>query len=103
LNITNSELNDYELIVKQLSRATGIFNQTETKCEFDITLEFNNLSIRTKNDFVHNLEIYNISGKLIFKDEFNNNITVNISQLNEGLYILKIHSKSGTLTNKIVF
>jgi ligand-binding sensor domain-containing protein len=103
LNITASELNDYELIVKQLSGATAIFNQTETKCEFDITLEFNNLSIRTKNDFVHNLEIYNISGKLIFKDEFNNNITVNISQLNEGLYILKIHSKGGTLTSKIVF
>lgn len=103
LSLTTGELNNYKLVVRQLSGVTGIFEKTKANSEFNITLQSENLLIGADNDLIHELEIYDISGKLIFKEKFNNNITVNISQWNNGIYILKIHSKSGTLTNKIIF
>lgn len=45
------------------------------------------------------IELYDITGKIVLK-EFNNN-KINVSDLNTGLYILKINFEGKTLEQKL--
>lgn len=50
-----------------------------------------------------NIEIYNISGQLVFSQQnINNNSSINIENLQTGIYILRVKEKNNIYTQKIV-
>lgn len=52
---------------------------------------------------IDKIQIFDISGKLIFSDDINsNNTSINVSTLNSGMYILKIYSNNKFITKKII-
>jgi hypothetical protein len=65
----------------------------------NITLELDNRASRIST----HLSIYNIEGKLLIKNDLVGAITtVNVSELNNGIYIIKIISLDNVLVKKIV-
>ncbi len=61
------------------------------------------ISINFENDFDSNFEIaiYDATGKLVFEKQKASKI-VNISNLNAGLYLVKINSENTTATQKLI-
>lgn len=54
-----------------------------------------------QSESISTLEIYELDGKKIFSETFNDlKHRVNVSSLNKGTYLLKIYNKSKTLTSK---
>ncbi len=62
------------------------------------------LTLLTKLTEQHTIEIYNITGQLVLKENMSTNTKeINISELNKGIYILKIIAKNGAVkTEKII-
>lgn len=63
------------------------------------------ITINSKNSENESIDIniYSVNGILCFKQKFKvNNITINISDLNKGLYFMKIISKSKTVISKLI-
>ena len=58
------------------------------------------LYIKSSDDLhVINIEIYDLTGKLVIKQD---NETIYVKNLNNGLYILKIYHNMGVFTNKFL-
>jgi hypothetical protein len=68
------------------------------------TSENDNLSIRFAINTTADISVYDISGKVILKDAMTNSNSkeVNISNLEYGIYILKISTDTFSLTRKVV-
>ncbi len=61
----------------------------------------NNITINTID--AQNINIYNSIGKLVFSSKINSrNQEIDLSELNNGLYILRVYSKSGIIQTKII-
>jgi hypothetical protein len=59
------------------------------------------IQIVTFNDLpVIQLNLYDLSGKLI--KTISNSASLDVSELNSGLYLLNIHSELGQMTKKII-
>jgi endonuclease I len=49
------------------------------------------------------IEIYNLLGSLVFKQNLNpNSNQINVSNLNKGIYLIKLNSEKGSFTKKMV-
>lgn len=63
-----------------------------------ITVVWSNLTLE-------NIEIFDINGRLIVKQDYNrsgNEMNINLSQLSSGIYILKAASNYGTIAKKLI-
>ncbi len=60
--------------------------------------------IRIDADFQKDVdvEIYDVTGKLIMKDRYNNHHNLEVSSLNPGVYYIKIRESSRTSVGKFV-
>ena len=72
------------------------FNVYPIPSSYNVTIE--TLLGSTENSF----ELYNISGMLIDKQNFNQSTDIDLSTLAKGTYILKIHNSEGYINKKIV-
>jgi glycosidase len=108
LNVTNTA--DQIAIPAGQFRIFGNQPSTLSNEEFSLNNSFSiypnpvNTSFKTNKSF-QNLEIYDITGKLVksFNGEFTKNDTYDISDLGPSLYLVKIENKNGqTLTSKIL-
>lgn len=81
-----------------VSTSTGVENLTEELISFYPNPTNGLLNIETKKDF--ELELYSTSGSLLIKTKNKNSI--DLSNLNNGLYILTIKIDGNVLTNKII-
>jgi hypothetical protein len=61
----------------------------------------NNLTITNTED-IKQINIYNMLGKIVYSESYNNNkaIVINTNYLNSGYYIAKLESKNGYLISK---
>ena len=56
-----------------------------------------------QSESVSTLEIFELDGKKIFSEKFNElQHKVNIASLSKGTYLLKMYSKTKTLTSKFI-
>lgn len=63
----------------------------------------NNVIIELLTNGNSNLEVYDVFGKFLFKQILNDTInTVNIDNLDSGIYMFKVNSSEGTAINKII-
>lgn len=59
------------------------------------------LNVKTKTSL--NIEIYNVLGKSVLKGKVNSyKKTINVSSLTKGVYLVKLSSKNGSTTKKLV-
>jgi hypothetical protein len=72
------------------------FNVYPIPSSYNITIE--TLLGSTENSF----ELYNISGMLVDKQNFNQSTDIDLSSLAKGTYVLKIHNSQGYINKKIV-
>ncbi len=80
----------------ELNKAISIFpNPTSRKFSIEKNLSSINLD---------KLEVYDINGRLVFKDNFSSSRikTVEIKNASSGLYLVKIYSESGTVVKKVL-
>ncbi len=61
----------------------------------------NILTIKALPEF-YQLKVYNIQGKLIVEKQFFQNLRLNIAQLKNGVYILHLQGKEGTMDIKFI-
>lgn len=63
-----------------------------------------NLTIKFKSNLSAKLEMYNVTGKLVFVDEVSNQDSkvVDTNNLSNGIYMLKISSDNASTTRKVV-
>jgi hypothetical protein len=66
--------------------------------------EGNDLNVLFSKNVTAQIHVYDISGKLILKEELSNGISkqINISSLNNGIYLLKIEGENTSTSRKIV-
>ena len=62
----------------------------------------NNLYISSKNILIKKMTIYSISGKLIMEQNNNQNNSIDVSSLLEGVYFIEISSESGKSVKKFI-
>ena len=62
-----------------------------------------NVTIETLLGSIENsFELYNISGMLVDKQNFNQSTDIDLSSLAKGTYVLKIHNSQGYINKKII-
>jgi hypothetical protein len=86
------------------NQASTLSVDTVEKYRFAIYPNPTNSSFKI-NKSVNDLRIYDISGKLVqtFSGEFSKNENYDISNLNQGIYLIKIENNSGqSLTSKLI-
>jgi hypothetical protein len=67
------------------------------------TTEFVNVELGSNINGNANLEIYNLKGQLVMSENLNQKInTIEVSNLNKGLYILNIQSEQGKSSEKLI-
>lgn len=62
----------------------------------------NNLTVDLKSNIDTNIEIFDILGKQVIKASINKTSTLNLQELNTGIYIIKITQGNSTITKKLV-
>ena len=72
------------------------FNVYPIPASYNITIE--TVLGSTENSF----KLYNVSGMLIDKQNFNQSTDVDLSTLAKGTYVLKIHNSEGYINKKII-
>ena len=63
-----------------------------------------NIDIKLSNNYVSRLDLYDIQGKLLLStvvDQNSNNINLDVSGLNSGIYFVKLQSKNNLYTKKV--
>ena len=67
-----------------------------------ISVDILNIDSNSTNKII-NIEIYNILGSSVFKQNLNSNSNqINVSTLNKGIYLIKLNSEKGSITKKLV-
>lgn len=51
---------------------------------------------------ISDIQIFDIAGKLIFQQQYQENETINISELNSGMYIVNVRNSQGVFSSKII-
>ena len=72
------------------------FNVYPIPSSYNVTIQ--TLLGSTENSF----ELYNISGMLVDKQNFNQSTDIDLSTLAKGTYVLKIHNSQGYINKKII-
>jgi len=63
----------------------------------------NNITIKTENILIKKIQLYNLNSQLLVTNNFDDtNVSINISEQNSGIFILKIHTSEEIYTSKIV-
>jgi hypothetical protein len=63
-----------------------------------------NIDIKLSNNYVSRLDLYDIQGKVLLStvlDQNSNNINLDVSGLNSGIYFVKLQSKNNLYTKKV--
>lgn len=85
---------------KLLKIGTGISDNNKTRTAIYPNPATELLNIISENE-IQNVEVYNIEGQLVksFSGNVNN---IGVSDLNNGLYLVKIYTENGTATHKFI-
>jgi hypothetical protein len=60
------------------------------------------LHIEGKGEIIQNVEIFNLSGKRVLQINANDIKTIAVGHLDNGLYLLKIQTESGSVVKKFL-
>ncbi len=61
-----------------------------------------NLFIESNNTLIQELHIYDLSGKIVLKQDSLENNQLDVSNLRQGIYIVKINTSDGSVNKKII-
>jgi len=107
LTVTNGSLcsdqfNKSVTVLQSPSISTSV-NEELTEEAIKVQSSNNNIyNIISKNDQLKSLEVYNLSGKLILKDQFSQkDFQFNMSEYNSGIYIVSVRLQDKAFVNKI--
>ncbi|WP_415326426.1 T9SS type A sorting domain-containing protein [Chryseobacterium sp. MMS23-Vi53] len=106
-NFFGNEL--YVMDVSQVTLGTNEISNSHNKIELSI-LVFPNPAISeinlaaTKDDYIKNVEVYNMGGNMIInKKQINNSkTTIDLNNILNGVYLLKIQTEKGSFVKKII-
>ncbi|MDA9295064.1 T9SS type A sorting domain-containing protein [bacterium] len=59
-------------------------------------------SISTGENLIKNIELFDVNGKMVLSRSVKNKESINISNLNSGIYILKVEENSKNATRKLI-
>ena len=59
-------------------------------------------SISTVKNLIKNIELYDVMGKMVLSSSVRNEESINISNLNSGIYVLKVEENSKNATRKLI-
>ena len=85
--------------------STEEFSIAESMTVFPNPLLYGSLiTIQFKSQISGNVEIYNLSGKMVFKDVILNSykMSLNMPNMSNGIYLLRINSEDNSALRKIV-
>jgi len=74
---------------------SNIFNVYPIPSSYEITVQTNNLS---NNKY----ELFDLNGKLVKENNFYQSAQINLSNLAQGTYLLKLHDENGYVNKKII-
>jgi hypothetical protein len=98
LYLTNSEGSIATYTASTLSNED--FNSTQFSIYPNPTT--NLLHIEGKGEIIQNVEIFNLSGKRVLQINANDIKTIAVGHLDNGLYLLKIQTESGSVVKKFL-
>jgi len=85
----------------QVTQYTGVYDSHNVYTEIYPNPASDQLTIRS-NEYIREVEVLNLTGQVISSKTVNNNETViNVSDLNRGLYFIKVRTERGESTTKI--
>jgi hypothetical protein len=95
--VTSRSLEDFDVVLSTNS------NEIEGFSIYPNPIRNGVLTIRTQNTFVKDVEIFTVLGKKVFAKNVTGNLnTINVSNLNGGLYLLKVTQGEQVSIQKIV-
>ncbi len=128
LTLTDMYMNEPDTLIFQISEVTGGFYPTAGPGKnfeliirpsgadpvnvFDSQLRFVELVpnpatdhlyiVNNDNNLNYRSEIYDISGKLIYQNDFQNDDKINITGIKNGIYFIKLYFDEGVITRKFI-
>jgi len=98
-------IDSLQVIFEEVKTCTTVgFVDNKANSEFKIFPNPVNdiLRVEAKSSKKYNLELYNNSGKLIFKSNFHTTMEINLENYEKGFYFLKITNNSTQFNSKVV-
>jgi uncharacterized protein YjdB len=90
------------MVVTISNQTTGVNELSLQKVNIYPNPVQNELFIEIENQTINQLEVIDFSGRIV-KSVFNNNVkSINVSELNQGMYILKIETENGSSVTRFV-
>lgn len=84
------------------SLSAGINNSTVSTFKLYPNPVQNELFIDFENEQIKEINILDLSGKMVWSSTNKNIKSINVSDLSQGVYILKVHSENGVASNRFV-
>lgn len=83
---------------------TVLIANESVKGECIIYRDASDFVVKSKDKTIENIELYDASGRLVLKMKANNNkeLRFNAEKLHQGMYIVKVITKVGVITKKII-
>ena len=100
--------NSVEGAIKKLKELRGDFNTTATTTpvakayKVYPTLISDRLNIATKENSNYDVEIYDITGKNIYKNTYNVSTTIVLPELKPGMFFIRIKTETGVETKTLI-
>ena len=85
-----------------LSPCTGIAEQNSGSFSISPNPFKNELSVKNYNNQLSEIIIFDITTKLLMRQEFSNSVTLNTSQLSGGIYFYEIRNKNGPDSHRVI-
>ena len=62
-----------------------------------------NFQVKSANDIIHNIKVYDLNGRLVFNNDSNTSeVRVKMNNFAAGMYVVKADTDNGTFTKKII-
>lgn len=87
-------------VIHENNELAGVETETELSLKIYPNPVFNQLFIEVEGESI--VEIYSLNGQLMILDRVNNTNTIDVSQLNNGVYIIKCRNKNSVTVKKIM-
>ncbi len=113
LGYFNGKIDDISIFSKALTQTeidllynpiTNVNSQTANRKKILVFPNPNNgiFNIKLQNNIENDILIYSLDGKLVFNNKFKDFCELNLRNLEKGIYLVKVISKDGIATEKLI-
>ena len=94
------EVNMWVSLVDEVSASSA--NKVDRYVEVSPVPAFDNVTFKSSN-MLQRVEIYGMNGQVVKQQNVGaHEVTINVSELNAGMYIAKVYTEAGVATKKVI-